>query len=305
MSVSASDVGSLKLKLPATSANLGPGFDAAGLAISLYLEIDVLVATEFSIDASGRDAALCARLKNNLILDTYRDVLARHGQPVTPLAITMRNGIPLGMGCGSSAAGILAGIALAAHFGRLNWGREEILDEACRIEGHPDNVAPCWLGGMVVSAMQEGKCAAVSIAPPSGWGLILVLPDEPLSTKKARALLPEQYSRADAVFNVQRVALLTAAFAAGRGDLLAMAMQDKIHQPYRTAVCPLLDALTPLAGKHGILGVALSGAGPSVLMVVDLAADKGQIVDIIQQKSPQNIEIVQCLTEANPAQVAY
>jgi homoserine kinase len=293
-----SNPGPLKLRLPASSANLGPGFDAAALAMSLYLEIDAAVAAEFSIDASGRNAEQCRKLDDNLILDTYRDVLGRYGRAVTPLAITMRNGIPLGMGCGSSAAGILAGVALAAHFGGLQWGHAQILDEACRIEGHPDNVAACWLGGMTVSTMVDGKCVAASVTPPEDWGLVLVLPNAPLSTKKARALLPEQYSRADTVFNVQRMALLTAAFAQGRGDLLALAMQDRMHQPYRAPLCSLLGALEPLAGSDGILGVALSGAGPSVLLVVEKSCDSDVILNAVKGAiGNESAEIVQCVPE--------
>jgi homoserine kinase len=112
---------------------------------------------------------------------------------------------------------------------------------------------------------------ALSITPPVDWPLLVVMPDASLSTKKARALLPESYSKADAIANVQRVSMLTAAFAQGRGDLLARAMDDRMHQPYRAAACPLLPRLLPLAGKHGVLGVALSGAGPSVLLVLESA----------------------------------
>jgi homoserine kinase len=294
----------LKLRLPATSANLGPGFDTAGLAMSLYLEIEATAAEKFSINASGRDADLCGKLEDNLVLDTYRDVLGRHQHAMVPIAITMQNQIPLGMGCGSSAAGILAGVAMAAHFGQMGWSREQILDEACRVEGHPDNVAACWLGGMTVAAMNEEKCAAVSIAPPGNWSLLLVLPDSPLATKKARALLPEYYSRADAVFNMQRVALLTAAFASGHGDLLTVAMQDRMHQPYRAAVCPLLNALAPLAGKNGILGLSLSGAGPSVLLVVDSKAARGPLLEAVRSAATvEAVEILHCEPERYPAQM--
>jgi homoserine kinase len=258
----------IRLRLPASSANLGPGFDAVAVALEFYLEIEAESAAEFSIVATGRNQEHIARLENNLILEIYKRLLETNGQPVIPLAIQMANEIPLGMGCGSSAAGRLAAIALAVHFGRLGWSSEEILEEASALEGHPDNASACWLGGFV-SASCEGRTVHVArVAPPAEWRAIVVLPTEPLATSKARAMLPDCYSRADTVANIQSAALLGLAFAQARGDLLRIAMQDRIHQPYRAPICPLLPRLLPLAGAHGILGAALSGAGPSVLVIV-------------------------------------
>jgi homoserine kinase len=173
------------------------------------------------------------------------------------------------MGCGSSAAGRLAAIVLVVHFGRLEWSAERILEEAVVLEGHPDNAAACWLGGFVTAACEGRQVHVARVAPPAEWRAIVVLPAEPLATSEARAALPATYSRADAVANIQSVLLLGIAFSQARGDLLRMAMRDRIHQPYRAPLCPLLPRLLPLAGEHGILGAALSGAGPSVLVVVD------------------------------------
>jgi homoserine kinase len=260
--------GVLRLRLPATSANLGPGFDAAAVAFDFYLEIEATPAAEFSINATGRNQQRCSQIEDNLILGIYTRLLEGNGRPVIPLAIRMKNDIPLGMGCGSSAAGRLAAILLAVHFGRLGWSSERILEEATVLEGHPDNAAACWLGGFVTAARESRRVHVAHVTPPADWRAIVVLPTEPLPTSKARALLPATYSRADVVANIQSVALLGLAFAQARGDLLRIAMQDRIHQPYRAPVCPLLPRLLPLAGKHGILGAALSGAGPSVLVVV-------------------------------------
>lgn len=261
--------GKLRLRLPATSANLGPGFDTAAVALDFYLDIEATPATEFSIAATGRDADRCARLENNLILDLYRRLLTENERPVVPLAIRMQNQIPLGMGCGSSAAGRLAGIALAVHFGSLGWDSERILQEASVLEGHPDNVAACWLGGFVVAASNGARVEVARVTPPESWRAIVVLPTEPLATSKARAVLPESYSRADVVANLQSAAMLGVAFAQGRGDQLRTAMRDWIHQPYRASICPQLPMLLPLAGEHGILGAALSGAGPAVLVITE------------------------------------
>lgn len=263
---------SFLLRLPATSANLGSGFDTAAIALSMVLEIEAAGATDFSITATGRDAIRCSSLEDNLILETYKRTLRANGRPVIPLALRMANEIPVGMGCGSSAAAIVAAVSLAAHFGELHWNMEQILEEACILEGHPDNAAACWLGGFVVAAGEGRKVHAARVAPPEGWRAIVALPKAPLATSEARALLPGSYSRSDTIANIQAASLLGLAFAQGRGDLLRIAMNDRIHQPYRASICPLLPRLLPLAGGEGILGVALSGSGPAVLVVVENAA---------------------------------
>ncbi len=263
----------IRLRLPATSANLGPGFDALALAMDFALHIEAREADTFSIDASGRNAGQCGDVADSLVLETYRSVLAGQGLDPVPLHLALHNEIPLGMGCGSSAAALVAGVALASHFGGLHWSSQQILTEASLREGHPDNVAACVLGNLTVSSINTQAGApvtvdALTITPPVNWPLLLVMPDSSFSTKKARALLPESYSKADAIANVQGAAMLTAAFALGRGELLAHAMEDRMHQPYRITACPLLERLLPLGGQHGILGVALSGAGPSVLLIL-------------------------------------
>jgi homoserine kinase len=259
----------LRLRLPATSANLGPGFDAAAVALDFFLDIEAEPAREFSIAATGRDADRCGRIENNLILGIYERMLRANSQPVTPLAIRMHNEIPLGMGCGSSAAGRLAAIALAVHFGKLGWTSAQVLEEASALEGHPDNAASCWLGGFITAAAEGRAIRYARVIPPVKWRALVVLPADPLATSKARAVLPDAYSRADAVANVQSASLLGLAFAQGRGELLRIAMRDRFHQPYRASMCPLLSPLLPLAGEPGILGVALSGAGPAVLVIVE------------------------------------
>ena len=146
---------SFHIALPATSANLGPAFDAAALAMNLYITIDARPAASFSIIATGRDRAICGAPENHLILTTYRETLASNGEEVTPLALRIRNDIPIGKGCGSSAAARLAGIALANHFGRLCWTDSQIIAEASRREHHADNASACWMGGLTVARMSE------------------------------------------------------------------------------------------------------------------------------------------------------
>jgi homoserine kinase len=260
----------LRLSLPATSANLGPAFDAAALAMDFYINIDADEAGEFSIAATGRDSAICGNLEEHLILNTYREVMQGAGRKLVPLSLSIANEIPIGKGCGSSAAARLAGIALAVHFGRLRWTDAQIVGEASRREHHPDNASACWMGGLTVARMsREAEAQVVSVRPKGNWPLLLAIPEQSLSTEAARSVLPAQYSRADAVINIQNSMLLLAAFAQGRPELLSAALEDRIHQPYRAALCPLLPCLQELKGKEGILGAALSGAGPSVLVFLD------------------------------------
>ena len=258
------------LSLPATSANLGPAFDAAALAMDFYIKIAAYPADEFSIIATGRDEAICSNVENHLILNTYREVLQAANREVIPLELSIVNEIPIGKGCGSSAAARLAGIALADHFGKLRWTDSQIVGEASRREHHPDNASACWMGGLTVARMSgEAETQVACIYPKGKWPLLLAIPDQPLSTEEARRVLPSQYSRADAVVNIQNSMLLLAAFTQGRPDFLSAALEDRIHQPYRAPLCPLLPVMQQLKGRAGILGAALSGAGPSVLVFLD------------------------------------
>ncbi len=263
---------SLHLVLPATSANLGPAFDAAALAMDLYITLDAQAAASFSISATGRDEAICQAMEDNLILTTYCEILESQSAKVIPLTLRIKNDIPIGKGCGSSAAARLAGIALANHFGHLRWSDTQIIGEASRREHHPDNASACWMGGLTVARMSgeaEAEAEVACIRPKGKWPLLLAIPDQALSTDEARGVLPAHYSRTDAVANIQNSMLLLAAFTQARHDLISAALEDRIHQPYRAPLCPLLPCLQKLAGKPGILGVALSGAGPSVLVFLD------------------------------------
>ncbi|MBV9481533.1 MAG: homoserine kinase [Acidobacteria bacterium] len=262
--------GALEITLPATSANLGPAFDAAALAFGLYLKVTAQAAREFSVEAHGRDAHICGRLEKHLILTTYREVLQAERKPIHPLTLRINNEMPIGKGCGSSAAARLAGIGLAVCFGDLGWDDAHIIGEAACREHHPDNAAACWMGGLAVARMAtRAEAQVVKLTPKEKWRLLFVVPDEPLSTEEARVVLPAQYSRHDAVMNVQNSMLLLAALMQGKGDILSAALQDRIHQPYRAPLCPLLPKIEQLAGKYGVLGAALSGAGPSVLVFID------------------------------------
>jgi len=297
--------GPIRLRLPATSANLGAGFDAAAVALDFHLELEAQSAEQFSIEALGRDAECCSGLEDNLILGIYRSLLEEAQRPCIPLAIRMNNQIPLGMGCGSSAAGRLAGIALAVHFGQLGWSSERIIEEASALEGHPDNAAACWLGGYVSAATVGRRVHVARVIPPVQWRAIVVLPTEPLATSKARAVLPGSYPREDVIANLQSVSLLGLAFAQARGDLLRVAMSDRIHQPYRGGICPMLPLLLPLTGKEGILGVALSGAGPAVLVIVEDETAVERAIALLRGRLDdcEAAEMIVCLFQSTGANV--
>ena len=297
----------LHLRLPATSANLGPGFDALGLAMALYLEIEATEAApetgKDTITATGRNPELTADAERSLIFTTYREVLAAQGIAAPKLHLKLKNGIPLGMGCGSSAAALLAGVHLANHFGNLNWTPHQVMTEACLREGHPDNVAACALGGITASSQQGSEILTATLGLALPWRLLLALPSASLATEKARALLPDTYSRADAVANIQRSSLLVAAFALNRPDLLNTAMQDRIHQPYRSEACPLLPRLAHLGGVPGVYGVALSGAGPSVLLIVDPACPLESIESAVRSAANDPSMELLVTVIAGPAEV--
>ena len=268
---------SFEIVLPATSANLGPAFDAAALAFSIFLKVRAKAANEFSITARGRDREVCAQIDNHLILTTYCEVLQAEGKPVQPLALRIENEIPIGRGCGSSAAARLAGIALAVHFGRLRWTDNRIVYEAAQRENHPDNAAACWMGGLAIARISTaGEMQMAQVRPQGKWPLLLAVPNESLSTEDARRVLPNEYSYADVGANIRNSMLLLAAFHQGRKDWLPSALEDRIHQPYRASQCPLLPALQQLTGTRGILGSALSGAGPSVLIFLDSKSSANQ-----------------------------
>lgn len=286
-----------RVALPATSANLGPAFDAAALALDCYIKISARAADEFSIRATGRDSDICGRLEDHLILNTYREVLHDANRPLIPLSLRIANDIPIGKGCGSSAAARLAGIALAVHFGRLRWTDAQIIGEASRREHHPDNASACWMGGLTVARMSSEAEAQVACVRPNGkWPLLLAVPAQSLATEEARRVLPAQYSRADVVANVQNSMLLLAAFTQGRHDLLFSALEDRIHQPYRAALCPLLPCLQQLKGKNGIVGAVLSGAGPSVLIFLDPRASLRQTSRLVAAHLSRNGLVAELLS---------
>lgn len=269
------------VRVPASSANLGPGFDALGLALELFLTCRFRRSERLSIQAGGRDAELIPHSEQNLIWQTALQVGRDVGGELPPIELEINNDIPLGKGLGSSAAALTAGVVIADNLLGLHWKPLRILDEAARIEGHPDNVAACVLGSIVASAIDSGGVArAVRLDLHERYNVSVIVPDFALPTSRARAVLPDCYSREDAVFNLQRSALLIAALTTGTTSAFPTALEDRIHQPYRGALVPGLDEVIRLRAP-GLLGCALSGAGPSVLVFYERGNE--QVCDLVRQ----------------------
>lgn len=254
------------VRVPASSANLGPGFDALGLALDLHLECRFRRAPSLSIRCCGRDASLISSGEDNLIWQTALRVAADTAGVMPPIELEIANNIPIGKGLGSSAAALTAGVVIASEVLRLDWDADRILHEAAWIEGHPDNVAACVFGSIVASAIDsDGIARAVRMEIHPNYGVAVVVPDFVLPTVEARRVLPQSYSREDTIFNVQRSALLIAALTQGITDAFPAALEDRLHQPYRFGLVPGLEEITRLR-VPGLLGCALSGAGPSILV---------------------------------------
>ena len=271
----------MKVRIPASSANLGPGFDALGLALAIYLTCRFEPAGRLSIRASGRDVDQISTGEDNLIWQTALAVAKDVGETLPLIALQIENDIPIGKGLGSSAAALTAGVVIADQLLGLHWKAHRILDEAAQIEGHPDNVAACVLGSIVAAAIDAGGVArVVRLELPASYGVAVVVPDFVLSTAQARAVLPDCYSREDTLFNVQRSALLVAALATGTTTAFPAAFEDRLHQPYRYALVPGLEEMVKLRAP-GLLGCALSGAGPSILVFYERGYE--EVCDLVRQ----------------------
>jgi homoserine kinase len=275
-----------RLRVPASSANLGPGFDALGLALSVYLECRFSRAPHLNITVTGRDAAEISAGEDNLIWQTALAVGRDTGAELPPVELVIDNQIPLGKGLGSSAAALTAGVLIANELLGLNWKPARVLDEAARLEGHPDNVAAAVLGSIVATAVDGGGTArAVKLPLPDTYRVAVVVPDFALATKKSRAVLPQEYTKADVIFNIQRAALLMAALATGSTAAFPTALEDRLHQPYRAPLVPGLEEILKLKAP-GLLGCTLSGAGPSVLVFYQRGHE--EVCDLVRQIFARN-----------------
>ncbi|MCI3923634.1 homoserine kinase [Paenibacillus sp. TRM 82003] len=259
----------VRAKVPATSANLGPGFDALGMALSMHAWIEMAPADETRIELIGERMKGLPTNKTNLVYVMAQRVFEEAGVAIPELEIAMYSDIPLTRGLGSSAAAIVGALGAANALIGEPLPRDELFRMATAIEGHPDNVGPAVFGG-IVSAIWDGERAThIRLDPPEGLTTLVAIPAYELATHKARAALPDQVSRGDAVYSLSRAALLATAFATGRLDVVTAAMSDRLHEPYRAPLVPGLTRVLNEAAAHGALGAALSGAGPTAIAFVD------------------------------------
>jgi homoserine kinase len=257
------------VRVPATSANLGPGFDALGLALALYNEVTAAEADTVSVTLEGEASGRLPASGHNVVVRGVRQAYEAAGRAFKGVALTCVNRVPTARGLGSSAAawvgGLVAGNALLGE----PLSRDALLALAARAEGHPDNVAAALFGGLTVScSLQDGRVVTVSLPVPGAVRWVVLVPEVTSATAEARGVLPDSVPRADAVFNVQRVSLLLAGLQSGRLDVLGAALDDRLHQPYRLKLFPWMPAVVEAARSAGALGCVLSGAGPSLLAAV-------------------------------------
>lgn len=252
----------IKVRVPATSANLGPGFDAFGIALNLFNDFifrekrELRLPKGYGILGPGSLAENAFRL------------LAAEGGYAMPeeLEIGIRARVPRSRGLGSSATLSVAGLAAASAWFKAGLGEAELLELASRLEGHPDNAAPAIMGGFVISVSEGGKIHYLRTAPPRPLKVVAAVPEFELKTADSRRVLPEGVSFGDAVYNEARAGLLAGALICGRYELLRVAMKDRLHQPYRAPLVKGLEAALEAAMASGALGVCLSGSGPTVLI---------------------------------------
>ena len=264
----AGDAPSASVVVPATSANLGCAFDCAAIAVTLYLRVSATaIDSGFEIVYRGPDSGEVPRDESNLIVKAMRHCAKQAKRDLPDVRVSVENDIPFGVGLGSSAAAIIAGILLGADLCSMKLEFPAILAMALELEGHPDNIAAAVHGGMVVTAITEEPVRVLVSKAEVAQELdfIAVVPDVPLPTEKARAALPQQYSRKDVVANLQRTALLTAGFFSGRG-LSPELFRDRLHQPYRAPLVPGIAECLEFR-HHGLAGIFLSGAGSAVMAI--------------------------------------
>ncbi|HET9029325.1 MAG TPA: homoserine kinase [Candidatus Aquilonibacter sp.] len=253
------------VSVPATSANVGPGFDAVGIALSLRVTAYVRPASRFSLDIGGPHLPTHGGYEHAI-----RRAILHRSKRLPPVAIVVHNPIPLGKGLGSSAAAAVLGLAIAQRCARGRVDRRELARDAARLEGHADNAFAAVYGGAVIAT----AASSIALRAPSDLRALVVVPEVAFPTSAARRLLPDSYTRSDAAFTAGHASLLGAALATGNWRVLGDAMRDRLHQPYRARAIPGLERALAVS-MPGLVGIALSGAGPSVFAFVRDGAHTG------------------------------
>ncbi len=261
----------MRVFAPATTANLGPGYDCLGLALDLWNELEVVTGDEAAsgsgpvVEVEGEGAGELAQDGENLVARSMDFLFREAGREMPPLRVRCRNEIPLSRGLGSSAAAIAGGLVAANSLCGGMFGDDELLEMAATIEGHPDNVVAALRGGLQLVVTDEERLYAAPVPVAAEVSAVLFIPDFRIATADARAVLPAQVSLEDAVFNAGRAALLIAGMATDRPEYFKLATQDRLHQPYRQSLFPAMKVIFRAALDCGALGVFLSGSGSTVL----------------------------------------
>lgn len=263
----------VRVLVPATTANLGPGYDCLGLALNLFNTLEMAPAREWNLTIRGEGQGTLREDETNLAWRSMCKLWQETGTSIPVVNITMTNQIPPGRGLGSSAAAIVGALLAANYWAGQPLTQDELLQMAAELEGHPDNVAPALMGGLTVSVSACRRVTVLKLDFPNSLKLVACIPEFRLATSEARQVLPAAVTHEDAVFNLSRTALLVGALAQGRADLLGLACQDRLHQDYPKDLIPGFDQVAAAAREAGALACMLSGAGPTMLALAPADAD--------------------------------
>ncbi len=255
----------IKVRIPATTANIGSGFDVFGMAFQFYNYVSIEKGTGLDIQIMGESNAFLADPDHNLVIKAAKEVFAKAEEPFTDLAFLFENNIPVTRGLGSSAAAIVGGVVAANAYLGCPFAKKDLFQMAVSLEGHPDNIAPALFGGFTVSLKNKGEYYTSKIIPAKELKAVAAIPSFPLSTKKTRKSLPKEVPFHDAVFNIGRAAALVNAIENGEWTMFSLALEDKLHQSYRFSLIPGAQSVVHAAKKAGALGAVLSGSGPTIL----------------------------------------
>lgn len=262
------------VKTPATTANLGCGFDSIGMAFQMYNELWAEETDSgFSVKVLREQEQPIPTDEGNLIYKTMKDFYQAVGKKLPGIRLYQKDSIPMTRGLGSSAACVVSGLLAANELSGAKLPLEEMVQMSAKLEGHPDNAAPALLGGIVVGALDEKELKYVRIPVPEALRFAVLVPSFPLSTEAARGVLPEMVPHKDAIFNTSRAGLLIASLMTGQLENLQMSFDDRLHQPYRKSIIPNMESIFEQAKALGAKGVFLSGAGPTIVAVLDDAKD--------------------------------
>ncbi|SFK69516.1 homoserine kinase [Paenibacillus sp. 1_12] len=293
--------GKVRVKVPGSTANLGPGFDTLGMALDLYAWIEMSTAAQTSIHLIGSGMEGIPTDKSNLIYKVAQMVFDKAGVTHPELEISMYSDIPLTRGLGSSAAAIVGALACANALIGSPLSDDTLFQMSTALEHHPDNVGASLFGGLVVAFWDGERAEYIRVEPNEQLEVLVAIPHFQLSTEKARHVLPREQSLTNAVFNVGHSSVLVAALCTGRLDMIPRAMKDALHQPYRAPLVPGLAHILAEATNHGALGVALSGAGPTMLTLVDRSSSRKAELEQFLQGTLRSEGIEATLMWLNPA----